>query len=268
MIMLGELGYLAVAGPGAPLLERLTASLPLPATLAPLTALLAGELLLCALLLGAVGARDWWRLAGLAADQPIRLTLRQCRPTWPLLAALIVLVIRALAAPAAAPGQRTLTHTPAGVVVALLVTSMLLVGFNEELLFRGLALGALLRERGSTRLGVWQAVVTTSVLFGLAHLIRGGPILGRVELAGGTAAIGLGFAGVRLWSGSIWPTVTAHALGNSLQLVGALSVGYFASSVAHGPPWWVLVPLAMLFLLPGIALTRAYLDREHIGTER
>jgi len=269
LIVVGVLGYLTVAGPGAVLLTALLARSPLPAALVPVTGLLIGELLLCGMLLTAVATRRWGQLAGLVPDRPIRRTIREWRAAWLLLLlGLAVLVVRLAAGLLTGPGQRMLAHTSGGVVVALIVASMLLVGFNEEVLFRGLALGALLRERGATRLGVYQAVITVSVLFGLAHLIRQGPILGRLELAGGTAVIGLMFAAVRLRSGSIWAGAAMHGLGDSVQLVGALSVGYLASSIAHGPPGWVAVMGSVLALWFGVSQIEAYLhDREQGGQE-
>jgi len=269
LIVVGELGFVTVAGPGAVLLTTLLARFPLPGALVPVTALLIGELLLCGMLLTAVATRRWWQLAGLVADRPIRHSFREWRaPLLLLLLGLAVMVVRLAAGLLTGPGQRMLAQTSGGVVVALIVSSMLLVGVNEEVLFRGLALGALLRERGTTRLGVYQAVITVSVLFGLAHLIRGGPILDRLELAGGTAVIGLMFAAVRLRSGSIWVGAGLHALGDSVQFVGALSAGYFASSIAHGPPGWVAVMGTLLALWFGVAQIEAYLhDREQGGQE-
>lgn len=264
LIVLGELGFLAVAGPGAVLLLALVARFPLPHGLVRVTSQLIGELLLCGILLTAVAARGWWQLAGMAPERPIRRSLREWRaPLLVLLVGLAVLVVRVAAGPLTGPGQRMLVQTPGGIVMALIVSTMLLVGFNEELLFRGLALGALLRERGATRLGVYQAVITVSVLFGLAHLIRGGPIIARLELAGGTAVVGLVFASVRLRSGSIWVGAAFHALGDSVQFVGALSVGYFASATSHGPPGWVAIAGALLAVLVGVSQIEAYLhDRE------
>jgi membrane protease YdiL (CAAX protease family) len=269
LTVVGVVGYLTVAGPGAVLLTALVAQFPLPAALVPVTGLLVGELLLCGVLLTAVATRGWWQLAGLVADRPIRHSLRAWRaPLLLLLLGLAVMVVRLAAGLLTGLGQRMLAQTSGGVVVALIVSSMLLVGFNEELLFRGLALGTLLRDRGATRLGVYQAVVTVSVLFGLAHLIRGGPILDRLELAGGTAVIGLMFAAVRLRSGSIWVGAAMHALGDGVQFVGALSVGYFASAIAHGPPGWVAVAGMLLALWFGVSQIEAYLqDREQGGEE-
>jgi membrane protease YdiL (CAAX protease family) len=269
LIVAGMLAYLTVAGPGAVLLNALAARSSLPAALVPAAALLIGELLLCGMLVTVVATRHRWQLAGLVHPQPIGRTIREWRAALLiLLLGLGVIIARLAAGLLTDPGQHMLTQTSGGVVVALIVATMLLVGFNEELLFRGLALGALLRERGATRLGVYQAVITVSVLFGLAHLIRQGPIIARLELAGGTAAIGLMLAAVRLRSGSIWVGAALHALGDSVQFVGALSVGYFASSITHGPPGWAAVPGTLLALLFGISQIEAYLhNREQAAEE-
>ena len=46
-----------------------------------------------------------------------------------------------------------------------------LVGLNEELLFRGLFLGGLLGKLGGTKKGILTAVLVSSVAFGLAHVV-------------------------------------------------------------------------------------------------
>lgn len=99
-----------------------------------------------------------------------------------------------------------------GVVhVTLIVLMALIVPFVEELLFRGALLSALVQRAGT----VW-AVVISSLLFGLIHL----PGLSFQWYAvPGLILIGVGLAVLRLWSGSLWPAVLAHATNNGFAIV-------------------------------------------------
>lgn len=99
---------------------------------------------------------------------------------------------------------------PGGVApVAGFLVLALMVGFVEETAFRGLMLRALAPR------GVWRAVVTTTVLFSLTHLMN--IMAGEAGLQAGlqllySAAIGFAFAALALRSGVIWPLVVVHAL--------------------------------------------------------
>jgi membrane protease YdiL (CAAX protease family) len=144
-------------------------------------------------------------------------------------------------------------HSSTAAVVIVVVETMGLVGINEEVLFRGLALGALLRGRQATRPQVYPAVLTVSVLFGLAQLIRQAPISTRLALVASTAAFGVLYAGVRLATGTIWLGMLAHGLWDAV-----LTLRRFASSTAAAeaarPVGWSQATV-MIVLLTGIATT-------------
>lgn len=86
----------------------------------------------------------------------------------------------------------------------------------EELLFRGVALAALLRA-----LATPAAVIGSSALFAIIHLdfSGSGPTLYRVPFA---MAVGVGFALLRLRTGSLLPSMLAHAVVNATTFVAAL----------------------------------------------
>jgi membrane protease YdiL (CAAX protease family) len=86
----------------------------------------------------------------------------------------------------------------------------------EELLFRGFVLQALL-----ARLGTAGAVALSAVLFGVIHLdfSGGGATLYRVPFA---IAVGVGFALLRLRTGSLLPAMLAHAVVNATTFGVAL----------------------------------------------
>ena len=97
----------------------------------------------------------------------------------------------------------------------------------EEIIFRGVLLGVLLRVSTAR-----TAIVASSVLFGLWHLppalhdASGDGVLKAVGIVIGTIAVttgaGLLFAHLRLRSGSLAAPVLAHAATNSFAYIGAL----------------------------------------------
>jgi len=85
----------------------------------------------------------------------------------------------------------------------------LLVGFAEEGLLRGVVLRALVPG------GVMRAALISSALFGAAHLtnmFQGRDAFSTVVQAIYATFIGMGFAGPRIFSGTIWPAVALHGL--------------------------------------------------------
>ena len=73
-------------------------------------------------------------------------------------------------------------------------------GVCEEVVYRGFMLWF------STRwLGLWPAVIVTSVLFGFAHLY-----LGKTHVLR-TSIVGLLFALIAVGSASVWPVIALHA---------------------------------------------------------
>lgn len=85
------------------------------------------------------------------------------------------------------------------------VIAVTLVPFAEELFFRGAGVTVL------RRFGVTFALIGTAVVFALAHgILVALPVL---------FALALGLAWVRERSGSVWPSVAAHAGYNGIAVV-------------------------------------------------
>ncbi len=85
----------------------------------------------------------------------------------------------------------------------------LMVGFAEEGLLRGVVLRAMLPS------GVTRAVLVSSLIFGLAHLIniwQGHSASTVIIQIIYVTLLGIGFAGARLYTGTIWPAIVIHAL--------------------------------------------------------
>jgi membrane protease YdiL (CAAX protease family) len=92
----------------------------------------------------------------------------------------------------------------------------LCVGLFEEFAFRGCALMILLKNRRTTRLGVFMAIFWSSVIFGIVHLINifvssPGAVLLQI---GYSALIGGLCCMVLLETGNIWLCAVIHGLYN------------------------------------------------------
>lgn len=99
--------------------------------------------------------------------------------------------------------------------LGLSIPNMFFVGFFEEALTRGLILYLLLTAWKSRPNGVVEAVLVSSVLFGLAHLLNlftGAPLSATMIQIGYATGFGVGFAALLLRTNTIWIGVVLHAL--------------------------------------------------------
>ena len=96
-------------------------------------------------------------------------------------------------------------------------------------------------------LGIWPAVLLSSLLFGLGHLgnssLRGFSVMILAQ-AFGAAVQGVGLAAVRLRTNTIWPLIAIHAVHDLFLQMG------------HLPVALVEVPIDTIFLIYGIVLLR------------
>ncbi|MBN1935090.1 MAG: CPBP family intramembrane metalloprotease [Anaerolineae bacterium] len=99
--------------------------------------------------------------------------------------------------------------------IALYTCLALSIGFFEEVLGRGVILTVMLRKWGHTRRGIYQAVLVSSALFGVAHIIN--LIIGRLPLLANLTQVvyafffAVIFAACVLRNNSIWPMAVMHA---------------------------------------------------------
>jgi hypothetical protein len=131
-------------------------------------------------------------------------------------------------------------------LVAFLVVMELVVGFSEELVFRGLMLRALL-PGGATR-----AVLVSSALFGLVHLaniIYGVSVVVTLLQVLGAFVFGVGMAAIVLRGGALWPAMLIHALANA-----ALRFSWLVPQPVPTPLMSALV--STLLLIYGVILLR------------
>lgn len=102
------------------------------------------------------------------------------------------------------------THWPGPLALLIVGYSVFLAPVVEEVLFRGLLLGALVR-----RWGQWSGIIISSILFGLMHLSDPWVIPPLMVLG-----IVLGWLTVR--SGSLWPAILAHTLNNVIAVISGV----------------------------------------------
>jgi len=156
---------------------------------------------------------------------------------------------------------------PASMVGILLLNSAL-AGFSEELMFRGVLFGAL-----RTRLPLLGAIVVTTVLFGLVHLLNAIAI-GDWRLAAtqavAAAMSGLLFIAIRLRTNSLLPGMIYHALWDAslLVLVSAYASGGGAGGAgvalpADTPPGLLAGPV--ILLLPNFIYALFLLRRRPVA---
>lgn len=137
-------------------------------------------------------ARDWVGLRALRSVKELRLYWIPVVPLFPILGAVAV-------------GLSSMSLAD----IAVLLLLACLIGFVEEVAFRGLILRALAAR------GAWRAAVVSAVLFGLMHLQNlafGADLVATLLQVLYASAMGFGFAAVTLRTGSLWPLIVVHAL--------------------------------------------------------
>lgn len=152
-----------------------------------------------------LAAARFWALGRPTSRSPLGGLLAGLATGWP---------VYAVAALALWSGRPEASSFRGPEALALFTLSMLSVGLFEETLTRGLALGVLLRTFPGNRRGRLAAVVVSSVLFGLAHLVnvtRQTWSASWIQVAYGPL-VGVFLAAVRLRGDSLAAVVLLHAL--------------------------------------------------------
>lgn len=153
-----------------------------------------------------------------------------------------------------------LSGLPPVPVFFMILLNTFLVGFSEEVMFRGIFYSAL-RDRRP----IWTAIIWTSVAFGAVHVLNGfvtGDFGTATVQAFAAAASGLVFIAIRLRTGSLWIGIVYHTLWDWILFVGiAGSAGAVPEQVDATPsiavmllPFVLVLPNALyaLWLLRGV----------------
>lgn len=139
-------------------------------------------------------------------------------------------------------GYGTVAIPPLG-GIALLASVALLIGFVEEVYFRGMMLQALESK------GLWTAVLVTAFLFGPVHLenafLGAAPLSVILQVVYATA-LGLSFASLVFATGLIWPLILAHALLDFFPSLNSAAL----NSTAVAPADYAMTALIVAFFVP------------------
>jgi membrane protease YdiL (CAAX protease family) len=131
--------------------------------------------------------------------------------------------------------------------LAVLVVGYALTGYLEEALFRGVVLGVLRPA------GTWPAVLLSSALFAAAHLpnvLFGQAPAVTAAQAVGTFCFGVGYAALRLRTGSVLPLMLLHFLTDLLLRVDALPAWAHWTAMVGGDTVLLLFGLLLLLRRP------------------
>lgn len=113
-------------------------------------------------------------------------------------------------------------------MILIYIGCMICVGITEEFVFRGIIATLLLRKFGTSRVGIWSAVILSGILFGAAHIsnIIGASLVGVLVQAAIAAMLGMLLAAIYFRTGCIWVTVALHAL---VDIAAAITTGLYGN---------------------------------------
>lgn len=188
---------------------------------------------------GAMSALGWWGASGFNGPKEWRNLHLLLVPVALLIAPL--LVIR--------------PQFPAlGQIAALLVVT-LLIGFQEEAIFRGILI------RGLQPLGVLRAVGISALLFGVIHansfLFGRDPLFIVAQIVASILG-GFGLGALRIRINSVWPLIGLHAFNDLVQFVA--TNGIAAQQVPVWLPYTKIV-ISSIMALYGLYLLRGEWQR-------
>lgn len=131
------------------------------------------------------------------------------------------------------------------------ITIHFIAGLSEEILFRGLALYALIRAWGNTTRGILGSVLLASALFALVHITQvftyGAPISSVLLLVLQASVIAFWWGALVVMGGSIWPAVLLHFVVNAVVAVQGLTTPMVETGIlAYRQLLWFSLPLAVL----------------------
>lgn len=119
------------------------------------------------------------------------------------------------------PGMEFAGFATAGIVPTLRFTlAMFMVGFGEEVLFRGLVLGQFLSLWGETQKGIVRSVWVSAAIFGAVHLMNmlvAQPLTVLVQTLNAASA-GVLFAAIYIRCRNLWAVIAVHTIVDWLAL--------------------------------------------------
>ena len=185
-------------------------------------------------------SRQVWRTSGAGETQPRR---------WWMLAIPVLLLVHIATIFAQVPwGDRS------GTLIVVVLAGTAMVGFGEELYFRGI-----LRATIRAHHGEFVTLLVTSLLFGLAHslssLLAGLPPTFVAFQVAATALDGAVLYGVFRATGRLWAAILLHGLNDAaLYLVSADTTNPAATAFNPGS-WFAITPTLLWALTAALVIS-------------
>lgn len=146
----------------------------------------------------------------------------------------------------------------------LFLAAVAMVGFVEEVIFRGVIAQTLLEHYGTSRRGIWRAVLLSGVLFGAAHLINllGSDPVGVLVQCISSMVFGMLLAAIYFRTGNLWVPIFLHSYLDFVGLMeGGLYTGQGLSETISSYSMINLLP-CLLYGIPAVLLLRGEKLRE------
>lgn len=144
--------------------------------------------------------------------------------------------------------------------VTVWILSNIGIGLVEEMMMRGAVFYILYKAWGTSRRGVFAAVIVQALIFGLAHYanLRDMSFTDVTFMVINATLIGIGFAGLMLVTRTIWLPVVLHIIFDMIARMNELLLPGF-ERVDSTPIEQHIVSVIIVFLfvaLPGLLYTR------------
>lgn len=139
-----------------------------------------------------------------------------------------------------AGAQSVITVTGNYGLLPLLAVAVLVPALCEELFFRGAFFSAVEPQ------GVYAAIISSALAFALVH--------GDAGNVAGPFAAGLVYAYIVYFTGSVWPSIIAHFINNSLTFGINFMVGKYSSFILW--QYFVVAALLIFFLFLYLSMGR------------
>ena len=205
-----------------------------------------------------LGGKDWLRFDKAALKKSWKFMM----PLLIINVVLALLIVSTVFIPKNLGGNGGEIAPKAWLNVGLSVVMMLLVGVNEEVIFRGLGCGGMLLWFGGKKNGVLIASLLSSLIFGYVHVMSdidftnpGTLIMGALKTIE-AGMLGFMFCHCIYSNQSIWGAVTVHAffdwaiVAGSLLKTDEVEVNYVNVNTDVAEIQYILFGILILIYLP------------------
>lgn len=141
----------------------------------------------------------------------------------------------------------------------LFTAVMFLVGFTEEVFFRGVVSNMFFDKYAKDSAGVWSAVIVSGLVFGLMHMMNaiGGIALGSIIVQSVVAsAMGMALTAIYYRTRNIWVNIFLHAFVDFCSLFVSACLGQDSLSGSIGTYTYIQFIGVVPYLIVTLVLLR------------